>query len=654
MKAIDKTRTNLRKCAMMKKFFAALIILTPSFLFAAGELSISWDASAYSNSLSWTLPQITLNGTYQHHSVDIYRAFGSTAPVAWTLLASGVIDGTFTDYPAPADHPDRGYGTYSYELRNVVQWNYDGQWYSSNPGDFTSFGPVRSYFLSDGNNNNVVTIEDGAGGQDTFGAKWKFTYSLQETAYPDVRIYKPGTKFTRDSRGFYERPASTWVVKEIINYDGVNSAPRPQGSNCAEWDCKDSAGNLVPNGIYYVMFEIFDPFDPPEPFEIGISTRYYNFNGNGLYKKRSAYVGVIPVDILRIKDLTVTGITQTNPSSSISYNINASAELTVLILAEGANFELADSTGTISYGSGSSYVYYAGSLIPAGLGADIVRIITYYRGAGVNTETWDGTSSGGSAVSNGIYPVGVCARDGSGNTAISVSANDQPFFEYVTVDRRTTTSSVEGTPPQLVSVSPSSGTTTASFSLITVVLSDASGVNAAETTISVSSGATIYSHANGNATQSPVSGTGNTYTLTLSSAITDEGSYTVTITAEDIYGNQQVYTSNFIVAAGAGAGDDFKAVVRAYPQPAKTGSITIRYDDATSSIFGALTPVNIVLEVYTIFGEKVKTHTATPATGTFNWNYNSLGLAPGVYIYKLRASGNSKTYETVKKMVIYR
>ncbi|PIX14868.1 MAG: hypothetical protein COZ72_04995 [Elusimicrobia bacterium CG_4_8_14_3_um_filter_50_9] len=60
------------------------------------------------------------------------------------------------------------------------------------------------------------------------------------------------------------------------------------------------------------------------------------------------------------------------------------------------------------------------------------------------------------------------------------------------------------------------------------------------------------------------------------------------------------------------------------------------------------------MEVYTIFGEKVKTHTATPATGTFNWNYNSLGLAPGVYIYKLRASGNSKTYETVKKMVIYR
>ncbi|PIX13799.1 MAG: hypothetical protein COZ72_07665, partial [Elusimicrobia bacterium CG_4_8_14_3_um_filter_50_9] len=180
----------------------------------------------------------------------------------------------------------------------------------------------------DGNNNNVVTIEDGAGGQDTFGAKWKFTYSLQETAYPDVRIYKPGTKFTRDSRGFYERPASTWCVKEILNYSGVNSAPRPQGSNYEEWDCKDSTGNLVSNGIYYVMFEIFDPFDPPEPFEVGISTRYYDFNGNGLYRKRDAYVGVIPVDILRIKDLTVTGITQTNPSSSISYNINASAELT--------------------------------------------------------------------------------------------------------------------------------------------------------------------------------------------------------------------------------------------------------------------------------------------------------------------------------------
>lgn len=650
MKAIDKTDVNLRKCAMIKKFVAGMIFLAPSFLFSAGDLRIVWNATDQSNTLSWTLPQVTLPvGSYKWHEVDVYRTFGSSVGVdGWTLLASGVIDGTLTDYV--------GYGTYSYELRNVVQWNYDSvadAWSSS--AAFPTYGPVRSYFLSDGSNNNLIEITDAAGGQDTFGAKWKFSYSLQETCYPDVRIYKPGTKFTRDSEGFYERPASTWCVKTILNYNGVDSAPRPQGENYEEWDCTNSSGVIVGNGIYYVMFEVFDPFEPPDVADVGISARYYDFGGNGLYRKRGAYVGVIPVDILRVKDLTVTGITQSNTASSIGYHINASAAVTVLILDEGANFAIASSTGTISYGSGSSYVYYAGSLIPAsGLGADIVQVITYYRGSGTNTETWDGTGPTGISVANGIYPVGVCARDGSGNTAISVSGNDQPFFEYITVDKRTSSSAVEGDAPLLGSVSPSSGTTVGSCSVITVALSDASGVNAAATTISVTSGTIVYSHANANATQSPIAGsaTSTSFTLTLSTAITGEGSYTITVIAADIYGNQQTFTSKFTISAAASAGDNFKAVVKAYPQPATGGFITILYDEA-AAIFAGVN-VNLTLNVYTIFGEKVKTHTTTSTTGTFNWTYGSLGLAPGVYIYRIKAVSPSKTYEAVKKMVIYK
>ncbi|MBA3053045.1 MAG: hypothetical protein ABII20_02875 [Candidatus Omnitrophota bacterium] len=635
---------------MIKKFFAGMIFLAPSFLFSAGELAIVWDAGEQSNTLSWTLPQVTLPvGSYKWHEVDVYRTFGSSVGVdGWTLLASGVIDGTLTDYV--------GYGTYSYELRNVVQWNYDSvadAWSSS--AAFPTYGPVRSYFISDGSNNNVVEITDAAGGSDGIGAQWKFTYSLQETCYPDIRIYKPGTKFTKDSEGFYERPASTWCVKEIINYDGVYSAPRPQGTNYEEWDCTNSSGVLVANGIYYVMFEIFDPFEPPDAADVGISARYYDFGGNGLYRKRGAYVGVIPVDILRVKDLTVTGITQSNTASSIGYHINASAAVTVLILDEGANFAIASATGTISYGSGSSYVYYAGSLIPAsGLGADIVQVITYFRGYGANTETWDGTGPTGISVANGIYPVGVCARDGSGNTAISVSGNDQPFFEYITVDKRTSSSAVEGDAPLLGSVSPSSGTTVGSCSVITVALSDASGVNAAATTISVTSGTVVYSHANANATQSPIAGsaTSTSFTLTLSTAITGEGSYTITVIAADIYGNQQTFTSKFTISAAASAGDNFKAVVKAYPQPATGGYIDIDYDTSPPTIFGVGTSV-ITLEVYTIFGEMVKRVTATTAS-PYRWNYLSLGLAPGVYIYRIKAVGNGKTYEAVKKAVIYK
>jgi len=603
-----------------------------------------------SNTISWTLPQKSgLSGSYMWHSADVYRTLGySTGVDSWTLVASG--NGSVVDAS--------GYGTYSYELRNVVQWNYDADadaWDSSSA--FPYYGPRSSNFIHD------MARGDAQGGQETYNTEWRFDYYLQYDCYVDVRIYKPGTKFTRDSEGFYERPVSTWCVKAIVDYEDVESAARSyemaDGSwmETEVWDCTDSSGNLVGNGIYYIMFEVFDPFNPPVAADVGTSTKYYDFGGNGLYRKRDAVVLTIPVDILRIKDLTVTGITQSNTTSLISYNINAAAEVTVLILNKGASFKIADSAGSISYGSSDSYDYQVGDLIPLSTGTlagdDIAQVITYYRGAGINIETWDGTGPTGVAVANGVYPIGICARDASDNTAVSTSSNDLPFFEFITVDKRTTDTSVEnpGVPPALVSVSPSSGTTVGSCSVVTVVLSDSSNVNAAATTVSVAFGTVTYSHGTG-ATQSPVSGVGTSFTLTLSTALTEAGSYTITVVAVDIYGNQQTYTSTFFIAAGAGAGDNFKGVVKAYPQPAKGGFITIRYDDA-GVIFAGL-PVNLTLNVYTIFGEKVETHTTTSATGTFTWTYGSLGLAPGVYIYRIKAAGNGKTYEAVKKAVIYK
>jgi len=563
--SVDKSPVFCKNTRMMKKIVMCLALLMPSFLFSAVELS--WDPASQSNTISWTLPQVSgLSGSYKWHSVDVYRTLGYFAGVDnWTLVAAGVTDGTLTDYA--------GYGTYSYELRNVVQWNYDSDadtWFSS--GAFPDYGPVRSYFM------HGIERGDAQGGQETYNTEWRFKYYLQHDCYTDVRIYKPGTKFTRDSEGFYERPASTWCIRTIVDYKNVESAARSgemadgSWSETEVWDCTNSSGNLVGNGIYYIMFEVFDPFNPPEEYEVGISSNYYSAL-TGIYKKRDATIVTIPVDILRIKDLTVTGITQSNTASSISYKINASAEVKVLILNQGANFEIADSTGSISYGSENPYDYQAGDLIPASTGtptgADIVQVITYYRSAGVNTELWDGTGSAGVVVPNGVYPIGICARDASGNTAISTDSNDQPFFEFITIDKRTTDTSVEnpGVPPALVSVDPSSGTTVGSRSVITVVLSDASGVNADVTRVSVAFGTVTYSHDSG-AVQSPITGTGTNFTLTLSTALTEAGSYTITVVAVDIYGNQQTYTSNFIIAAGAGAGDNFKGVVKAYPQPA--------------------------------------------------------------------------------------
>ncbi len=642
---------------MMKKFLACLLMLTPSFLFSAAGLSLTWNPAFQSNTLSWNLPQYKLLGAYQYHKVDVYRTFGYSAGVdGWSLIASGVIAGSYTD---PV-----GYGSYSYEIRNVVQCNYiatDDTWDFS--AAFPDYGPVASYFIHGEAGTRSVKRSDAGGGQETYDTEWRFEYYLQYDCYTDVRIYKPGTKFTLDSEGFYEKPASTWCIRKIVDYNDVESTARSgemadgSWSETDVWDCTDSSGNLVGNGIYYIMIEVFDAFDPPAEYEIGFSTNYYV---GGIYKKRDAIVVTIPVDILRVKDLTATGITQTNTASLISYSINASADVKVLVLNSGANFQIADSAGSITYGSGSSYNYKPGDLIPASTGtfasADMVQVITYYRGAGVNTETWDGIGPTGLAVANGIYPIGICARDASGNTAVSTDGNDHPFFAYITVDRRTSATAVEGDVPVLVSVSPSS-TTIGSCALITVVLEDASGVNAAATTISVTSGTTVYSHANANATQSPITGTGATFTLTFSTVITGAGTYTITVVAEDNNGNQHTYTSKFSIVAGAGAGDNFKAIVKAYPQPAgkspyPAGSITMRYDESGAIFAGD--NVNLTLEVYTIFGEKVKTHAATSTTGTFPWNYSSLGLAPGVYIYRIKAVGNGKTCEAVKKMVIYK
>jgi len=320
-------------------------------------------------------------------------------------------------------------------------------------------------------------------------------------------------------------------------------------------------------------------------------------------------------------------------------------------LASGKEFAIASSSGSISYGSNSTYNYKAGDLIPSsGQGSDIVNIISYYRQAGTNCETWDGQSATGIAVENGLYPVGICARDRSDNTAIATDGNDQPFFTTITVDKRTETTTTDATPPTLVSVTPSSGTTVSSVSQITVTLSDASGVNASATTISLQFGTTTFSDGNG-ATQSPTSGSGTsqTFTLTLSTAMTAEGSYTIKIVATDKYNNPATYTVTFNISSTVSSAGDFADTVFARPQPSTSGSITFLADQSDSFFSG--TP-NISVCVYTIFGEKVYENTSTGKA--YTWHYSNLGLAPGVYIYRLKVWNGSTSYEVVKKAVIYK
>ncbi|MFH1957976.1 MAG: hypothetical protein ABIJ15_05825 [bacterium] len=97
----------------------------------------------------------------------------------------------------------------------------------------------------------------------------------------------------------------------------------------------------------------------------------------------------------------------------------------------------------------------------------------------------------------------------------------------------------------------------------------------------------------------------------------------------------------------------FTEMVKAYPQPSKKGSITFAYDKALFS--GEVTEQ---VEIYTIYGEKLweRTQKSNPASGAITWNYKSnySALAPGVYIYRLTVWDATKSYEAVKKAVIYK
>ncbi|MFH1421237.1 MAG: T9SS type A sorting domain-containing protein, partial [Planctomycetota bacterium] len=318
-----------------------------------------------------------------------------------------------------------------------------------------------------------------------------------------------------------------------------------------------------------------------------------------------------------------------------------------------ATFSIADNSGTISYGSGDTYSYKAGDLVPSSLsGSDIVYLSnpSYYRSAGSNSETWNGQTSEGTAADHGLYPMGLFARDRSDNTAISRTGNDQPYFPTIYVDRRTSDSTAEGNAPTLVSVTPSSGTTVSSLSQVSVTLSDSSGVNASATSILVSFGTVTYSHGDG-ATQDHISGTYDSYTLTFSTALTSQGSYSITIIATDVFNNQTTYSTTFNVSGTGAVSESFKDSVLAYPQPAAGGSITFRYDNSNTFFSGTVT---LTIEVFTIFGEKVMEYSGSNSSRIYTWNYSGLGLAPGVYIYKLKAAGNAETYEAVNKAVIYK
>lgn len=495
---------------------------------------------------------------------------------------------------------------------------------------------VYHHFIHASQSNDSVIIDrtDGDGTQRGVDQTWKFSFYFDEDAYLSMKIFPPGTTFATDANGFYTGPSNPAIspIKVIASTSTRRARSGELGGGSIRastsddrWDSRTSSGIIVGNGIYYLLIQA--RLDPGQ-FAYGEG------------ELREGAVITIPVDIIRILDLRTTGITLSKPTSNISYFLTGDALVRLVVANPGSRFTI-DSNGDIQP------INNAG-VIDTSL---IVSSKTFQREAGSNTETWDGTSSSGTLVSAGVYPVGISARDEYGNRALDNSGTDQPIFATVTLERTAGSTGGGGTSdttaPSLRSISPSNGSTVNTrVSTVTIVLQDTGGssVNVAGTNVTMRdpNGANVtFNRSN--------SGT-DTITLTFSTPLSTNGTYTVSITAVDTTGNSASITSTFNVDVRLEEGS-FKDSFVMFPNPAKNvTSASIRYDlnvDAT-----------VKMDIFNAVGERVysETFTDTQNTGiTHTWNLrNSSGekVGSGVYLIRLKASGASSNVEAIKKLVV--
>ncbi|MBN1383446.1 MAG: T9SS type A sorting domain-containing protein [Elusimicrobia bacterium] len=655
----------------MRKF-CIIIVFILSFsvfankIFATGENSdtgtLAWDPNAYTNTISWNAAT-PLPVDYATNTVItyyIFRQFGQINPeVVTAAISTEAVNGSkllgTTDKTNWTDQLYAiGISSFGADYRYLVV-AVDNNSTPAVAGDDVS---TTIYTFSDDKLDFIHTMKraDALGSQDGFGQEWTFTYKLKWDAYINIEVYSPNGTFTIgtsnvDTTYDGEVVNSSSPVKTIVDYTDLESAARSfqmaddSYTNEDVWDCRDSSGNVVPNGLYYVLFRAYTH----NPF-------------TGTPKFVGQWWGSIPVDILRITDIGTKGLSGTGGTASINYTINGDANVYILICSSGTTFTRATAEGDLTFLTNNTYHYYEGFPLPlndaktAVDASKLQKVLVFYRKYGTYSETWNGLDQNGGTLPNGIYTVSFAGRDGFGNNALDSEGNDGPIETTITVDKTQSETASDSTPPTVNtdSLTPAAGSIqAAAVSVISCVITDSaeSGVNASG--FSAAASTITLTGPNGTVTGTTAfDPTTGVFSLTFATPITTDGTYTARVIPSDNSGNVAADTTWIfsISVTEAGAATTFIESIKAYPNPAQGVPANIEY-----SINSAAT---LTLEIFTLLGELVYEKEwvkTTAGTYTETWallNDSTDKVGTGVYIFRIKADTGTNSYNVSKKLVV--
>ncbi|MBI4667846.1 MAG: hypothetical protein HY747_01470 [Elusimicrobia bacterium] len=359
-------------------------------------------------------------------------------------------------------------------------------------------------------------------------------------------------------------------------------------SNEEIWDVRDSSGNTVPNGLYFVYLLATSPLYP----------------GVTLY---ADVPEMVPVDILRFTKFATKGISKSGDVASVDYTITGDAAVRILIAEPGGKMTL-DDAGNIQL------LKAPGPGFELSTSTRVIQVLTFNRKYGPYSDTWNGTDQSGVLVSSGIYSVGISAKDAFGNKALNLTGDNGPLVGTIPIDRTASQLATDTTPQLLLSA--------ASLDFGDVRRGDSS------------SKTFVISNSGGGTLSGTI--TADQSWLSVDPASFSTNTTTVTVTVNNPKLKDGSYTGKVTVNAGAGGKQDVSVKIAATcvitkpnPYSLSTGRPLIFWG---SGVVAYDTEINI----YTLAGDLVNTLKETNGSNEISWDgRNNWGnkIVPGIYLY---------------------